>query len=86
MCFDIYWVAHLLIVLVVLCLLWAIVKAVVPFIMKKFGVPIGEGAQLTLTILGWIVWAIIACAVIWFFADLLVCLWHGGFNLFPSHR
>ncbi len=81
-CFSWAWVENLLIGFVIVCVIIASVKVLVPAVMNWFGAPPGGGA--VMTVLGYIAWGVLAIFVIIFVFELLGCLMGGttGFR-FP---
>lgn len=80
MCFSWEWVGHLLIWLVCIIALVAIVKLLVPYFLSLLGAPDGGLIGRVLMIL---IWAVVACAVIYVVIGLLQCVSGGGMG-FPS--
>lgn len=80
-CFSLVWAEHLLIWLVVLCVLIGIVKLLLPMLLSWFGAPPGGGT--VITILGYIMWAVVAIFCIIIVFDLISCAVGsgGGFHL-----
>ena len=85
-CFSLAFVENLLIWLVVIVVLVAIFKLVLPLVLGLFGAPPGGG--IIISILGYVIWAIVAIFVIIFVFDLLSCLIGGGGTglHFPNNR
>lgn len=85
-CFSLEWLKDLLIWLVIVLVVIGIVKLLIPALMSWFGAPPGGGS--VMTILGYILWGIVAIAVIIFVFDLITCaLGNGGTGLsFPRAR
>jgi amino acid transporter len=84
-CFSLEAAKELLIWLVVLVVLVAIFKLVLPWLLGLFGGPPGGG--LVFTILGYILWGIVAIFVIIVLFDLASCmLGSGGGGIFLNHR
>jgi hypothetical protein len=79
-CFSLAWIEQLLFWLVAVIVLVAIFKLLVPYLLGIFGGPPGGGV--VFTILGYLLWGLVAvfCIVIAF--DLLACIWPSG----PSFR
>lgn len=75
-CFSLAWLEQLLIWLVVVCVLIGIFKLLVPFLLTLFGAPPGGG--MIMTILGYIIWGIVAIAVIIFVFELISCAFGNG--------
>jgi heme/copper-type cytochrome/quinol oxidase subunit 2 len=75
-CFSLGWLEEILIFVVVFCLIFAIIKLLVPRIMGAVGMP--PGGNTVLTILWWIVGAVILIAIIIFLFNLAQCFLGGG--------
>jgi membrane protein DedA with SNARE-associated domain len=75
-CFSLEWIERLLIYLVVLCVLIGVVRLLLPIVLGWFGAPPGGGT--VITILGYIMWAVVAIFCIIFVFDLISCLIGGG--------
>ncbi len=75
-CFSLQWLEQLLIWLVVVCVLVAIFKLIIPFLLSLFGAPPGGG--MIMTILGYIIWGLVAIAVIIFIFELISCAFGNG--------
>ncbi len=75
-CFTLGFFEQLLIALVVLCVLIGIFKLLLPMVLGWFGAPPGGGS--IITILGYILWGVVAifCIIIAF--DLLSCVFGSG--------
>lgn len=69
-------IEQLLIWLVVICVLIGIVKLVIPFVLNLFGAPPGGG--IVMTILGYVLWGIVAIFCIILVFDLLSCAFGTG--------
>lgn len=78
-CFTLDALKELLIWLVVIVLIVGIVKVLIPTVLGWFGAPPGGGA--VMTILGYILWAIVAIFVIIFAFDVISCLFGGAHPL-----
>jgi len=83
-CFSLGWLENLLIWIVVIVVLVAIVRVFVPWLMNSIGAPPGGGS--VVTILGYIVWGIVAIFAIIFVFDLLSCLVSGSPSTFRFPR
>lgn len=70
-CFSLAWVEQLLIWVVVVIAVIAIFRLIVPWLMGLIGAPPGGG--MIITILGYIVWAVVVIAVVIFVFDLISC-------------
>lgn len=75
-CFSLQWVEQLLIWLVIVCVIVGIVKLFLPMVLSWFGAPPGGGT--VVTILGYILWAVVAIFCIILVFDLLGCVGFGG--------
>lgn len=75
-CFSLAWVEQLLIWLVLLCVLIGIVKLLLPMVLSWFGAPPGGGT--VITILGYIMWAVVAIFCIIIVFDLISCVTASG--------
>jgi hypothetical protein len=69
MCFSLLWIAHLLIMLVIICGCVAIIRILIPWLLGSLGPDGGRIGQ----ILNIIIWVIFAVIVIWLVFDLLSC-------------
>ena len=79
-CFTLDWFEHLLIVLVIICVIVGVVKLLLPMVMGWFGAP--PGGNTVITILGYLLWAVVAIFCIIIVFDLLSCVGAGnGFHL-----
>jgi hypothetical protein len=87
-CFSLVWFQQFLVWLVLIILLVAVVQLVIPFLLRLPGMPPGGG--MVGTIIGYVIWALIAIAVIYFvFETLIPCAFgSGGFPgvQFPRPR
>jgi len=70
-CFSLAWVEQLLIWLVIACVVIGIVKVLIPMLLSWFGSPPGGGA--VMTILGYVLWGVVAIFVIVFVFELVSC-------------
>jgi hypothetical protein len=75
-CFTLEWLKMLLIWLVVIVVIVAIFKVIVPWVMSQFASPPGGGN--IMTILGYILWGIVAIFAIIFVFELIACLGGGS--------
>lgn len=75
MCLDLHSILMLLIWCVVIGVLFAILRLVIP----RFG--LGDPAGLVLQILSILIWAIVVIAILVLVFDVLSCLLGGGFGL-----
>lgn len=81
-CFSLAWIENLLIWLVVVVVLVALFKLVLPLILGLFSQPPGGGA--IITALSYILWGVVAIFCIILAFDLLGCVFSGGgMHLFP---
>lgn len=69
-CFSVPWMAQTLIWLVVVCGFVAIVMLILPIVLGW----LGWAGDLAMRIIRIIVAVIVICALIWFMADLYVCM------------
>lgn len=85
-CFSLAWLENLLIWLVGVIFIVALFKLVVPWLMSLLGAPPGGG--IIVTIIQYIIWALVAVAVIIFVFELIGCVFGGGtnFGAFPRFR
>jgi hypothetical protein len=90
MCFTFMWFEQLLIWLVELAVAYGIYKAVVPYLLSKLAIFLGDAVPVITTVLNWIIWGIMAVLVIILLFDVVGCLWSmvsaGGMNLMPRIR
>ena len=75
-CFSLGFVENLLIWLVIVCLIVAIFRLLIPKLLGLLGSPPGAGT--VITILGWIIGAIVLIFIIILVFDLLSCVIGGG--------
>lgn len=75
MCLDLHSILMLLIWCIVIGVLFAILRLVIPRL------PLGEPAGLVIQILSILIWAIVIIAVLVIVFDVLSCLLAGGFGL-----
>jgi membrane protein DedA with SNARE-associated domain len=82
-CFSLDWVEQLLIWFVIVCLIVAIIRLLLPKLLGLFGGP--PGASVVFTIIGYILWALVAIFCIYIAFDLISCLVSSGSgpHLFP---
>lgn len=88
MCFSMAWFQQLFVFVVIVCAIVAILKIIVPYVLKKAGAEIGEGMGILIQIGRVVLWAIVAIVVIYIAFALISCLlgWSGGMPLFPRGR
>lgn len=85
-CFSLEWLENLLIWVLVILFVVAVINLILPRILAAFG-PSPPGADVVLTVLRYLVWTIVAIAVVIFIFDLIYCAVGGGAHLsFPSIR
>lgn len=85
-CFSLAWLEQVLIWFVIVCFVVAVVRLLIPAILS-WGGPPPPAAGTVMTILGWLVWTVIAIFVIYFIFDLLACaMGNGGLSLPPLRR
>jgi hypothetical protein len=88
-CFSLAWLESLLIWIVILLFVVAVVNLIIPAILSAFG-PAPPGASVVLTVLRYLVWTLVAIAVIIFIFDLIACALGGGSGIsnlgFPLRR
>lgn len=73
-CFSLGFLENLLIMLIVACAVIAIVKRLlIPYVLA----PMGEGGATIIAVVNIIVWAVIACFVVYLIFDLLACAFGG---------
>ena len=87
-CFSLGWLESLLIWTVILLFVVAVVNLIIPAILNAFG-PAPPGAAIVLTVLRYLVWTLVAIAVIIFIFDLIACALGGGSGVtlgFPALR
>lgn len=77
MCFTLGWFEQLLVWLVVVAAVVAILRILVPWLIAPIGGPIAQ-------IINIVLWAVIACFVIYLVFALLACV--GGFPPLLPHR
>lgn len=82
-CFSLQWLESILIWLVIILFVVAVVNLIIPAILNAFG-PAPPGAGVVLTVLRYLVWTLVAIAVIIFIFNLITCAFGGpsGFG-FP---
>ena len=81
MCFSLQWVEQLFIYIIVIGAIFAIIRLLLPMVFAQLGGPGNIIAQ----VINIILWAIIACFVVYICFALISCLLGGGFTLLP-HR
>jgi hypothetical protein len=82
-CFSIEWLEQLFIYIIIVGAIIAIIRLLVPMVFAQWGGPGNVVAQVVNIIL----WAVIACFVVWIcFALFGGLIGHGGFSLLPPHR
>lgn len=86
MCFPLDFIKTLLILAVVVVAIVAILNLLVPFILTKLGVALGEGWAVVVGAFRILLWAIIAIAAILICFQIIACLlsFSGGLH-FPVH-
>ena len=75
-CFSLDWIEHLLIALVVIFVIVGIIKLLFPVILGWFGSPPGGGT--IVTILGYLLWGVVAIFGIIIIFDLISCFLSSG--------
>lgn len=87
MCFSLEWLKQILILVVVVVAIIAMLKILIPFIVKKIGVELGEGWSVVVQCFRIMCWAIVAILVIIIVFMMISCLLSmtGGVSLLP-HR
>ncbi len=75
-CFSLAWLENMLIWLVIVILIVAIFKLVIPFLLNILGAPPGGG--MIMTILTYLIWALVTIAVIIFVFEMISCAFGGG--------
>jgi hypothetical protein len=76
-CFSLGWLESLLIWTLILLFVVAVVNLIIPAILNAFG-PAPPGAGVVLTILRYLVWLIVAIAVVIFVFQLISCVLGGS--------
>ena len=86
MCFSLDFIKQVFILVVVIVAIVAILNLLIPFIVKKIGVTLGEGWAVVVAAFRIFLWALVAIVVIIFCFELIACLltFTGG-SLLP-HR
>ena len=83
MCFSLEWLEQLFIYVIVIGAIIAIIRLLLPMVFAQFGGPGNIIAQ----VINIILWAVIACFVVYVCFSLLSCLiGGGGLSLLPHHR
>lgn len=75
MCFSFDFIRQILILIVVFGAIVAILGLLIPFVVKKMGLVLGEGWALLVQIFRIFVWAIVIIIVITIAFELISCLW-----------
>lgn len=88
MCFTLAWLQQLLILCVIVGAIYAILMIIIPYALSKMGAVLGEGANVVLRVLKIVLWAVVACVVIYIVFALIACLWSmgGGMPSLLPHR
>lgn len=75
MCFSLGWIEQLFIWLIIVGAIIAIVRLLLPMVLG----PLGGPAAIIIQIMNIVMWAVVACFIVYIIFDLLSCL--GGFHL-----
>ena len=83
MCFDWTWFEHLFIWAIIVGAIFAVLKVLLPMVFAQLGTP---GAALV-QIINILMWAVIACFVVYIAFEIIECLaGSGGLSLGPTRR
>lgn len=83
MCFSLSWLEQLFIYIICVGAIIAIIRILLPMVFAQFGGPGNVIAQ----IINIILWAVVACFVVYVAFALISCLLGGGgLSLLPPHR
>lgn len=81
-CFGLQWLEQLFIYIIVVCAIIAIIKLLLPLVFAQLG---GPGSVLV-QIINIVLWAVIACFVVYIAFALISCLLGGGGLSLIPHR
>jgi flagellar biosynthesis protein FlhB len=83
MCFSIELIKQLCILAIVVGVVFAILKIVVPYALKMAGATMGEGFGIVIAVFRAIFWGFVAIVVVVFCFELIACFisWSGGISL-----
>ena len=83
MCFSLAWLENLFIYIIVIGAIFAIIRLLLPMVFAQLGAPGNVIGQ----VINIILWAIIACLVVYICFGAIGCLLEGGhgFSLMPHH-
>lgn len=84
MCFSMQWLESLFVYVIVVGAIFAIIRLLLPMVFAQLG---GPGAVIG-QVINIILWAVIACFVVYICFALISCLLGGGggLSLLPPHR
>ncbi len=83
-CFSLGFLENLLIWFIIVCFIVAVIRLVIPAVLSMAGAP--PGAGVVMTVLGWLIWTIVAIYVLIFVFDLIACATGSGGLGFPALR
>lgn len=75
MCFSLGFIENVLIWVVIICMIVAIIRVIIPWVGRKFGMTVPPEV---VEILGYIMWAVIIIFAIVLTFDLISCVMAGG--------
>ena len=83
MCFSMDLIKQLLILAVIIIVVFGILKLIVPYILTKAGVAVGEGMNVVISAFKLAFWGFIAIVAIILCFELIACAisWSGGLSL-----
>ena len=83
MCFSLQWIEQLFIYIIVVGAIIAIIRLLLPMVFAQIGGP----GNVVMQVINIILWAVIACFVVYICFALFQCLLGGGgLSLLPPHR
>lgn len=74
MCFPLDWIKSMLILAVVVVAVIGILQLLIPFVIKRLGIALGEGWAIIVSAFRILMWALIAIAVILICYEMIACL------------
>lgn len=85
MCFSLDWIKQLLILAVVVFAIVGILQLLIPYVITKMGITLGDGANVVIGVFRIAFIAAIVILVIIICFTVIACLWHyvGGMSLLP---
>jgi len=88
MCFSLDWLKAILIWAIIIVAIIGILQLVIPYVIRRLGVAMGEGWAVIVGALRIVLWAVITIVVVIVCFELITCLisFAGGFPSLMPHR